>query len=76
LNSAIVSTAKTMPNIVIIQKRQHEKLKTKWNFWPSGQWDALACWWSRVRIPAVAVNQLSVLICCWLWEVAVCERSL
>jgi hypothetical protein len=43
LNSAIVSTTKTMPNIVITQKQQQEKLKTKWNFWPSGQRDALAC---------------------------------
>jgi hypothetical protein len=32
--------------------------------WLSGQRSALACRWSQVRIPAVAVNQLSVLICC------------
>jgi hypothetical protein len=43
---------------------------------PSGQKGALASRWSQVRIPVVAVNLLSVLICCWLRNVVVCERSL
>jgi hypothetical protein len=33
--------------------------------WPSGQRGALASRRSQTRIPAVAVNLLSVLICCW-----------
>jgi hypothetical protein len=44
--------------------------------WPSGQKGVLASRRSQVRIAAVAVNLLSVLICCWLREVAVRERSL
>jgi hypothetical protein len=43
--------------------------------WPSGQRGALASWRSQ-RIPAVAVNLLSVLICCWLREVVVHECSM
>jgi hypothetical protein len=43
--------------------------------WPSGQRGALASRRSQAQIPAVAVNQLSVLICCLLQEVVVRERS-
>jgi hypothetical protein len=44
--------------------------------WPSGQRGALACQRSQVQIPAVAVNQHFVLICCRLREVAVREHLL
>jgi hypothetical protein len=37
---------------------------------------ALACLRSQVRAQAMAENQLFVLICCWLWKVAICERPL
>jgi hypothetical protein len=47
--------------------------------WDLAEWSercAMAPRRSQVRIPTVAVNLLSVLIRCWLREVAVRERSL
>jgi hypothetical protein len=50
-------------------------LLTNWGgTWSSGQRGRLACLRSQAQAPAVAVNQISLLICCWLWEVAVRER--
>jgi hypothetical protein len=45
-----------------------------WGLGGEGQRDVLACQRSQVRILAVALNQLFVLICFWLREVAVRER--
>jgi hypothetical protein len=44
--------------------------------WPSSQSGALACRRTQFWAPAVAVNQLFVLISCWLREIIVHERPL
>jgi hypothetical protein len=48
--------------------------------WACGERGALTCRRSQDRVPAVAVNQLLVLACCWwsfpLQDVAVRERPL